>query len=79
MFGGSFPLSFPFPFAESGGSSPKITRPFVGRFLMAVGQSVAAGCCAAGTPSIQIRHIPFGGRDSAGIELRRVESFDCDC
>src|SRR5438874_8286087 len=46
-----------------------MTRPFSGLFLTAVGQSVGAGCCAAGTPSIQIRHMPFGGRAAAGIVL----------
>jgi len=64
--GGSFDLSLP-RFDESANSSPNTTRPFDGRFFKAVGQSVAAGCCAAGTPSSQMRHIPLGGRASAGI------------
>src|SRR4029078_2668337 len=64
--GGIFGLSPNF-FAESAKSSPKIPLPLEGRLLIAFGQSVAAGCCAAGTPSIQTRHMPFGGRESAGI------------
>jgi hypothetical protein len=49
--------------------SPKITRPFGGQFLIAVGQSVEAGCCAAGTPLSQMRHMPFGGFWSAGTSF----------
>lgn len=46
-------------------SCPKITRAFGGRRRIAVAQSVGAGCRPAGTPSIQMRHIPGGG-DSPG-------------
>ena len=44
-----------------------MTRPFCGLFFTAVAQSVGAGCCPAGTSSNQMRHMPAGGRLSAGI------------
>lgn len=47
--------------------SEKITRPFDGLLRIAVGQSVGAGCLDGGTLSIQIRHIPAGGRYRLGI------------
>src|SRR5215217_6836803 len=65
-FGGNFDLS-DLVLVESAKSLTNRTCAFSGRFLTADGQSVAAGCCAAGTPSIQIRHMPFGGRASAGM------------
>lgn len=43
-------------------SFPNTTLALGGRRRMAVEQSVGAGCRAAGTPSIQIRHMPGGGR-----------------
>jgi hypothetical protein len=43
-------------------SFPKITFAFGGRRRIAVEQSVGAGWRAAGTSSIQIRHIPGGAR-----------------
>ena len=45
----------------AGACGPKITCAFAGRRRTAVAQSVGAGCRSAGTPSIQIRHIPGGG------------------
>ena len=50
------------------GESPKITWPLTGRLRTAVTQSVGAGCWFGGTPSIQIRHIPDGGRYAGGID-----------
>lgn len=47
-------------------AGPNTSRLFAGRFRRAVVQSVGAGCCAAGTPSIQIRHFPAGGIISRG-------------
>src|SRR4051812_25588308 len=79
-FGGTLFLSPSLLLLESAKSSPKITRALAGRFFSADGQSVAAGCCAAGTPSIQIRHMPFGGRASAGMEAFFLfVSFDACC
>jgi hypothetical protein len=49
-----------------GRSSGKITRALGGRLRTALAQSVGAGWRAAGTLSIQIRHIPFGGRCASG-------------
>jgi len=69
------PLS-DFPFFVFGGSSPKNTLPFAGRFLTADAQSVGAGCCPAGTSLIQIRHIPAGGKKLGGTICSRR---DCDC
>jgi hypothetical protein len=60
----AFPFSSPFKSfsrPRCAESSPKTTRPLVGRFLIAVAQSVGAGCCAGGTSSSQMRHIPAGG------------------
>src|SRR5450759_1904963 len=68
-------LSF-FPFFAFGGSSPKRTLPFAGRFLTADAQSVGAGCCPAGTPLIQTRHMPAGGKNPGGTICSRS---DCDC
>ena len=48
--------------ALTAGWSPYTTCAFAGRRRTAVAQSVGAGCRSAGTPSIQIRHIPAGGR-----------------
>jgi hypothetical protein len=42
--------------------SPNTTCAFAGRRRTAVAQSVGAGWRSAGTPSIQMRHIPGGGR-----------------
>lgn len=68
------PLSSPSRFAslarsplDRPPSSGKITRPLGGRFLIALAQSVGAGCCAGGTLSIQMRHIPGGGRWLSGM------------
>jgi hypothetical protein len=36
-------------------------RALFGRFLIALAQSVGAGCWLAGTFSSQMRHIPAGG------------------
>src|SRR5918997_2798571 len=44
-----------------------ITLPFAGRLRTAVLQSVGAGCCAGATPSIQMRHMPGGGRYPTGM------------
>lgn len=63
-------LSF-FPFFVFGGSSPKRTLPFAGRFLTADAQSVGAGCCPAGTSLIQMRHIPVGGKNPGGTICSR--------
>lgn len=57
---------FDFPFFDFFGSSPKRTLPFDGRFFTADAQSVGAGCWLAGTPSIQIRHMPAGGMKAGG-------------
>ena len=65
-----------FPFLVFGGSSPKRTLPFAGRFLTADAQSVGAGCCPAGTPLIQMRHMPAGGKNPGGTICSRS---DCDC
>jgi hypothetical protein len=43
-------------------SFPKMTFALGGRRRIAVEQSVGAGWRAAGTSSIQMRHIPGGGR-----------------
>jgi hypothetical protein len=52
------------------GLSPNTTCAFAGRFRTAVAQSVGAGCRSAGTPSIQMRHIPAGGLKPSGtLEL----------
>src|SRR5215831_6275776 len=45
-----------------------MTRPFLGTILTAVRQSVGRGWRPGGTPSIQIRHMPAGGRCPGGIE-----------
>jgi hypothetical protein len=63
----SFGRKVPREPGDSRFSSPKMTRPFDGRFRTAVGQSVAAGCWPAGTPSTQIRHIPGGGLWPSGM------------
>jgi hypothetical protein len=68
------------PFRTSNGDSVPLGRSehesmlFAGRFRNAVVQSVGAGCCAAGTPSIQIRHLPAGGSMDRGDP--RPESRD---
>jgi hypothetical protein len=54
------PLRRPPP-ERSLGTSPKSTRPLGGRSRSADQQSVGAGCLFAGTPFIQMRHIPGGG------------------
>ena len=65
----------------------KITLALGGLFRMAVAQSVGAGCRLAGTLSIQMRHIPGGGRYSFGTGAFFSASFwrresggasDCD-
>jgi hypothetical protein len=50
------------------GSSLKITRALRGWLRTALAQSVGAGCCAGGTLSSQIRHIPGGGKWVRGTE-----------
>jgi hypothetical protein len=62
-----------FPFLVFGGSSPKRTLPFAGRFLTADAQSVGAGCCPAGTPLIQMRHMPAGGKNPGGTICSRSD------
>src|SRR5215831_191537 len=44
-----------------------MTCPFLGTVLIAVRQSVGRGWRPGGTPSIQTRHIPAGGRCPGGI------------
>jgi hypothetical protein len=48
------------------GWSPNTTCAFAGRRRTAVAQSVGAGWRSAGTPSIQMRHMPAGGLKPAG-------------
>lgn len=49
---------------------------FALRCRSAVGQSVAAGCCAGATPVIQIRHFPAGGNIAVGT-VSRVPGRTC--
>jgi hypothetical protein len=46
---------------------PKTTAELAGRFLMALAQSVGAGCWDAGTPVSQTRQSPAGGVKVSGI------------
>lgn len=51
---------------RSRSAGPNTSTPLDGACLSAVVQSVGAGCCAAGTPRIQMRHLPAGGIMSLG-------------
>ena len=62
--GGADCDAFAGAFPDAG--SPKTTLAFAGRRRTAVAQSVGAGWRSGGTPSIQMRHMPGGGRKAPG-------------